>query len=149
MMVCVLVVKEMMVYCDLQNDIEWVVGRINGWFLKVGWLFIQFFFRGFLFEDLVIYYVMVDVMWIMSLWDGLNLVVKEYVVIQGMIEGIGVLVLFEFVGVVVELRGVVLVNFYDLFEMVIVCYLVLIMKKVEVKGCIWEVFYVVEYNDIR
>lgn len=44
--------------------------------------------------------------------DGMNLVVKEYVVMC--YDYMGVLVFSEFVGVVYELYEVVLVNFYDM-----------------------------------
>ena len=149
MMVCVPAAKEMTVYRELQNDIERAVGRINGRFSKVGWSPIQFFLRGFPFEDLVTYYAMADVMWITPLRDGLNLVAKEYVATQGMTEGTGVLVLSEFAGAAAELRGAVLANPHDPSEMVTACYLALTMKKAEAKGRIREAFHVVEHNDIR
>ncbi|MDO6749706.1 trehalose-6-phosphate synthase, partial [Gilvimarinus sp. 1_MG-2023] len=83
---------------------------INGRFAQIGWTPLQFFFRKVPFEQLVAYYAMADVMWITPLRDGLNLVAKEYVATQGMVDGAGVLVLSEFAGAAAELRGALLTN---------------------------------------
>lgn len=149
MTVCVPAAREMTIYRTLQTEIEQAVGRINGRFAKVGWTPIQFFLRGFPFEDLVTYYAMADVMWITPLRDGLNLVAKEYVATQGLTDGAGVLVLSEFAGAAAELRGAVLANPHDPSEMVNACYLALTMNKQEAQSRIREAFHVVEHYDIR
>lgn len=62
------------------------------------------------YEEFIVLFCVVDIVWIIFLWDGLNLVVKEYVVVKNGEEG--VLIFLEFVGCVVELFDVVLINFY-------------------------------------
>ena len=49
-------------------------------------------------------------MWITPLRDGLNLVDKEFVAVQGLTGVLGVLVLSEFAGAAAELKGAVLTN---------------------------------------
>lgn len=146
--VCVPAAREMTIYSELQSQIEQAVGRINGQFAKVGWSPIQFFFRGFPFEELVAYYAMADVMWITPLRDGLNLVAKEYAAVQGMIDGTGVLVLSEFAGAAAELRGAVLANPHDPRELVNTCYFALTMSAAQARSRLRELFEVVQYNDI-
>lgn len=149
MTVCVPAAREMTVYRQLQTDIEQAVGRINGQYARVGWTPIQFFFRGFPFEELVAWYAMADVMWITPLRDGLNLVAKEYVATQGMTDGRGVLVLSEFTGAAAELRGTLLTNPHDPVEMARTCYLALAMQKDEAKDRLQKGFEVVSYYDIE
>ena len=90
--------------------IEQTIGHINGRFADVGWTPVQFYFRGFPFEEVVAWYAMADVMWITPLRDGLNLVAKEFAATQGLTQGCGVLVLSEFAGAAVELGAAVLTN---------------------------------------
>ncbi|MCK7542624.1 glucosylglycerol-phosphate synthase [Marinobacter bryozoorum] len=148
MVVCVPAAREMTVYQQLQQDIEQAVGRINGQYATVGWAPIQFFFRGFPFEELVAWYAMADVMWITPLRDGLNLVAKEYVATQGMTDGRGVLVLSEFAGAAAELRGALLTNPHDPGEMARTCYLALAMTREEAIDRLQKGYEVVSYHDI-
>ncbi|MFC4259986.1 glucosylglycerol-phosphate synthase [Marinobacter lacisalsi] len=149
MTVCVPAAREMTIYRQLQTDIEQAVGRINGQYARVGWTPIQFFFRGFPFEELVAWYAMADVMWITPLRDGLNLVAKEYVAAQGMTDGRGVLVLSEFAGAAAELRGALLTNPHDPVEMARTCYLALAMQKDEAKDRLQKGYEVVSHYDIE
>lgn len=75
---------------------------------------IHFFFRSFSFEEVLAYYAISDIAWITPLRDGLNLVAKEYIAVQGQNpESDGVLVLSEFAGASVELPHAILTNPYD------------------------------------
>lgn len=65
-------------------------------------------------KDLVVYYRMADIAIISSIYDGMNLVAKEFVASQ--IDKKGVLLLSEFAGAAEELEGAVLVNPYDIEE---------------------------------
>ncbi|MGH2645057.1 MAG: trehalose-6-phosphate synthase, partial [Chitinophagaceae bacterium] len=59
-------------------------------------------------------YALADVCWITPLRDGLNLVAKEYVAVQGQKETPdGALIISEFAGVSVELPYAILTNPYD------------------------------------
>ena len=57
-------------------------------------------------------YCAADVMLVTPLRDGMNLVAKEYVACR--VDGNGTLVLSEFAGAALELRGAILVNPHDL-----------------------------------
>ena len=146
--VCVPAAKEMTVYRQLQTQIEQAVGRINGRFSRVGWVPVQFFFRGLPFEEVVAYYAMADLMWITPLRDGLNLVAKEYIATQGISGGRGVLVLSEFAGAAAELHGAVLANPHDINELVTSCYFGITMGRAEAEGRLRELFEIVCHNDI-
>ncbi|MFC3606526.1 glucosylglycerol-phosphate synthase [Stutzerimonas tarimensis] len=147
--VCVPAAKEMTVYDELLAQIEQAVGRINGRFARIGWTPVQFFFRSLPFEEVVGWYAMADVMWITPLRDGLNLVAKEFVATQGMLDGDGVLVLSEFAGAAAELKGAVLTNPHDTADLVSSCYMALNMHKTEAKTRLRELFGITAYNDIR
>ena len=146
--ICVPAANNMQVYQALQTDIEQAVGRINGRFSQVGWTPLQFFFRAVPFPRLVAHYACADVMWITPLRDGLNLVAKEYVATQGMIDGSGVLVLSEFAGAAAELRGAVLTNPHDPGDMVATCHWALEMDAAEARARIREAYSIVEHYDV-
>lgn len=112
-LVCVPAAKEMTVYRPLQQQIEQAVGRINGRLSQLDWTPVRFFARVLPFADVVAHYAAADVMWITPLRDGLNLVAKEFVAVQGLCGGDGVLVLSEFAGAAAELKGAVLTNPHD------------------------------------
>jgi glucosylglycerol-phosphate synthase len=146
--VCVPAAKGMTIYDELGVQIEQTVGRINGHFARVGWTPVQFFLRAVPFEDLVTYYAMADVMWITPLRDGLNLVAKEYVATQGLIQGSGVLVLSEFAGAAAELHGAVLTNPHDPRDLTETCYFALCMSASEARSRLFEAFDDVCHYDI-
>ncbi|WP_114650187.1 glucosylglycerol-phosphate synthase [Pseudothauera hydrothermalis] len=146
--VCVPAAREMTVYDELQTQIEQAVGRINGRFSRVGWTPVQFFFRALPFETLVAWYAMADVMWITPLRDGLNLVAKEYVAVQGLTQGHGVLVLSEFAGAAAELHGAVLTNPHDPSDLRDKLYLGIAMNRAEAQARLRGLFDVIEHNDI-
>ncbi|BBA34533.1 glucosylglycerol-phosphate synthase [Methylocaldum marinum] len=145
--ICVPAAREMSIYRTLQTQIEQVVGRINGRFSRVGWMPVQFFFRAVPFEELIAYYAMTDVMWITPLRDGLNLVSKEFITVQGLTDGGGVLVLSEFAGAAAELKGAILTNPHDPDDLVQACYLGLNMGGAEARARLRQLFDVVQYYD--
>jgi trehalose 6-phosphate synthase/phosphatase len=65
-------------------------------------------------KDLVVFYRMADVAIISSVYDGMNLVAKEFVASR--VDRKGALLLSEFVGAAEELEGAILVNPYDIEE---------------------------------
>src|SRR3546814_9576413 len=78
------------------------------------WSPIRYFFRSVPFEEVITYYAIADVAWITPLRDGLNLVAKEYIAVQGQRKKpAGALVLSEFAGASVELPYAILTNPYD------------------------------------
>jgi glucosylglycerol-phosphate synthase len=114
-MTCVQPAAGMRVYKAAQNQIEQLVGKINGRFAQLDWTPILLFTQPIPLPDLLCYYKAADICWTTPLRDGLNLVAKEYIVAH---EGKdGVLVLSEFVGAAVELPEAILTNPYSIDRM--------------------------------
>ena len=112
--ICTPPAEGMKIYDDIKLQIEQAVGRINGKYSNINWTPIRLFFRSIPFEEILAYYGAADIAWITPLRDGLNLVAKEYIAVQGEVRGDkGVLVLSEFAGAAVELPYAVLTNPYD------------------------------------
>ena len=147
--VCVPAAKEMKVYASLQKQIEQVVGRINGRFGRVDWQPLQYWFRSVPFEDLIAYYAMASVMWITPLRDGLNLVAKEFVAVQGLNQGSGVLVLSEFAGAAAELKGALLTNPHDPADLLAIIGQAIDMDATEANQRLKALYDIVCHNDIR
>ncbi|MGC8750448.1 glucosylglycerol-phosphate synthase [Hydrotalea sp.] len=112
--ICTPPAQGMKIYEKTQHDLEQAVGRINGRYANMHWVPIRLFFRSFPFEEIISYYAAADIAWITPLRDGLNLVAKEYIAVQGeMPNARGVLVLSEFAGAAVELPYAIHTNPYD------------------------------------
>ena len=112
--ICTPPAQGMKIYEKIQQELEQAIGKINGRYSTVTWTPIRFFFRSFTFEEVVQYYSAANIAWITPLRDGLNLVAKEFVAVQGMKESSnGVLILSEFAGASVELGYAVRTNPYD------------------------------------
>ncbi len=101
------------IYDSLREDLDRIVGRINGRFSTMDWVPVRYFYRSLPFEQVVAHYAACDIAWITPLRDGLNLVAKEYVATRHATGRPGTLVLSEFAGAAVELHGALLVNPYD------------------------------------
>jgi glucosylglycerol-phosphate synthase len=147
--ICVPAAREMRIYDELQNEIEQVVGRINGKYAEIGWTPLQFFFRRVPFDQLVAYYAIADVMWITPLRDGLNLVSKEYVGTQGLLNQNGILILSEFAGAAAELRGAILTNPHSTQELADRAWQALTMSPQEASSRMREAFDVVQHYDLE
>lgn len=112
--ICTPPAQGMKIYERIQNELEQEVGRINGRYSDLGWTPIRFFMRSVPFEEVIVYYALADICWITPLRDGLNLVAKEYIAVQGQKEvPRGALIVSEFAGVSVELPYAILTNPYD------------------------------------
>lgn len=98
-------------YADLKEEIDRMVGDINGRFSEAGNVPIHYLYRNLDQRELFAHYRIADVALITPLRDGMNLVAHEYVAART--EDDGVLVLSEFAGAAKHLRGAVLVNPYD------------------------------------
>ena len=99
-------------YRRLRDDIEMLVGRINGDLGRLGQPAISYLHASQPREEMVALYRAADVMVVTPFRDGMNLVAKEYVACR--FENDGALVLSEFAGAAEELRQAWLVNPYDL-----------------------------------
>jgi glucosylglycerol-phosphate synthase len=117
--ICTPPASGMKIYDKVLAELEQAIGRINGKYASLDWVPIRFFFRSVPFEEVVTYYAVADVAWITPLRDGLNLVAKEYVAVQGLTEeGHGALIVSEFAGVSVELPYAIRTNPYDTRDLV-------------------------------
>ncbi|KQT02205.1 alpha,alpha-trehalose-phosphate synthase (UDP-forming) [Cellulomonas sp. Leaf395] len=99
-------------YQQLRDDVELLVGRINGDYGQVGHAPLQYLHQSFPMEEMAALYLAADVMLVTALRDGMNLVAKEYVAARS--DDRGALVLSEFTGAADELTGSVLVNPHDI-----------------------------------
>lgn len=99
-------------YQQLREEVELLVGRINGEFGKIGAIPISYLHHSYPAEEMAALYLAADVMLVTALRDGMNLVAKEFV--AACVDDRGVLVLSEFTGAADELSGAVLVNPHDI-----------------------------------
>lgn len=99
-------------YQQLREEVELLVGRINGEHGRLGSTPIHYLHHSYPPEEMAALYLAADVMLVTSLRDGMNLVAKEFV--AACVEDRGVLLLSEFTGAADELSGAVLVNPHDI-----------------------------------
>ena len=101
-------------YRQLRTTVEQHVGRINGLFTQPGNdVPVHYLYRGLSQRQLAAYYALADALLVTPLIDGMNLVCKEYLIVQQARGRSGVLVLSEFTGAAVELPQAVLCNPFD------------------------------------
>ncbi|NJC56502.1 trehalose 6-phosphate synthase [Brevibacterium marinum] len=98
-------------YQDLRDEVEQLVGNINGSFGAMDRAAVHYFHHSYSFESTVALYLAADVLLVTSLRDGMNLVAKEYVAAR---HDSGALVLSEFAGAAAELDEALLVNPHDI-----------------------------------
>jgi trehalose 6-phosphate synthase len=98
-------------YQNERQEIERLVGEINGRHARIGLPVLHYLYRNLPVRELVALYLAADVMVVTPMRDGMNLVAKEYVATRR--DGDGVLVLSEFAGAADELTDAVLVNPHD------------------------------------
>jgi trehalose 6-phosphate synthase len=99
-------------YQQLRDDVEVLVGRINGDFATVGKAPVQYLHQSFPMDEMAALYLAADVLLVTALRDGMNLVAKEYVAAR--FDERGALVLSEFTGAADELTAALLVNPHDI-----------------------------------
>lgn len=103
--------ERIQMYQQLQQEVDELVGQINGEFGKPEWTPLIYLKRNLPRKELVALYAMADVALVTPLRDGLNLVSKEYVACKP--DGDGVLILSEFAGAAAEMGEALQVNPYD------------------------------------
>ncbi|MFT4264771.1 MAG: trehalose-6-phosphate synthase [Nocardioides sp.] len=99
-------------YIALRDEVEMLVGRLNGDLGKIGQPAIHYLHSSQPREEMAALYRMADIMVVTPYRDGMNLVAKEYVATR--VDDDGALVLSEFAGAAEELRQAWLINPYDL-----------------------------------
>ncbi|MHA3946752.1 alpha,alpha-trehalose-phosphate synthase (UDP-forming) [Cellulomonas bogoriensis] len=99
-------------YQQLREEVEILVGRINGEHGQIGSAAIYYMHHSYPPEEMAALYLAADVMLVTALRDGMNLVAKEFV--AACTDDRGVLVLSEFAGAADELSGALLINPHDI-----------------------------------
>lgn len=99
-------------YKMLRDDINRLVGRINGDMGRIGQQPVQYLHTSYPREEMAAMYRAADVMVVTPLRDGMNLVAKEYIATRW--DDRGALVLSEFAGAAGELKQAFLVNPHDI-----------------------------------
>lgn len=95
-------------YKKLKEQVDGLVGYINGKFGKVNHTPIWYFYRSMPFENLIELYNASDVALITPVRDGMNLVAKEYVASR--VNKTGVVILSEMAGVSKEMGEAININ---------------------------------------
>ncbi|MHA6248315.1 bifunctional alpha,alpha-trehalose-phosphate synthase (UDP-forming)/trehalose-phosphatase [Pontibacter sp. CAU 1760] len=114
-------------YKELKEEVDELVGRINGKYSRISWNPIQYFYRSYPLETLSAFYRMADVALVTPMRDGMNLVCKEYVASK--LDQKGVLILSEMAGASKELSDALIINPNDINQMVETIYTALTMPE--------------------
>lgn len=99
-------------YRILREEVEGMVGRINGQFDTILNTAVRYLHHSYPVEEMVALYLAADVMLVTALRDGMNLVAKEYVAARS--DNTGALVLSEFTGAADQLKQALLINPHDI-----------------------------------
>jgi trehalose 6-phosphate synthase/phosphatase len=95
-------------YQRMKQELDELVGQINGAYGSVDWVPILYQYRSLGFAEMVALYNLAPIALITPLRDGMNLVAKEYLASKP--DGTGVLILSEMAGAARELGEAVLIN---------------------------------------
>lgn len=98
-------------YALLKQEVESLVGKINGRFGNPDWMPIYYLYRSFPFKQLLPLYAIADIALVTPVRDGMNLVAKEYVAART--DESGVLILSGTAGAEAELGEALVVNVYS------------------------------------
>lgn len=109
--------EDVTAYIDIRHELEALSGQINGELGDFDWTPVRYIHRAVPRETLAALFRGSQVGLVTPLRDGMNLVAKEYVAAQNE-ENPGVLILSRFAGAAEELHEALIVNPYDIDEMV-------------------------------
>jgi trehalose 6-phosphate synthase len=98
-------------YHEQRQQVEQLVGEINGDFGRMGTPAVHYLHQNLPLEELVALYCAADVLVVTPYRDGMNLVVKEYIACR--LDDSGAVVLSEFAGAAQEMPAAHLVNPHD------------------------------------
>jgi trehalose 6-phosphate synthase/phosphatase len=107
-MLCVPSRTKVRQYSLLKEEVDRLVGTINGRFGRPGWIPIHYMYRSLPFDKLLPLYAVADVALVTPIRDGMNLVAKEYVASKT--DNTGVLILSETTGAASELGEALRIN---------------------------------------
>jgi trehalose 6-phosphate synthase len=98
-------------YVEERQQIDQMVGHINGRFSEAGWIPIHYLFRSYNHDELTTFFRGANVCLVAPLRDGMNLVAKEFIAAQT--ADPGVLLLSKFCGAAETMDRAVIINPYD------------------------------------
>jgi trehalose 6-phosphate synthase len=98
-------------YAELRQEVEELVGRINGRYGEADWVPVRYLYRSYDHRVLAQLYRSADVGLVTPLRDGMNLVAKEFIASQDPAQP-GVLVLSRFAGAASQLTEAIITNPY-------------------------------------
>lgn len=99
-------------YAELRQQVDAMIGRINGRFGSPRWAPVHYVYRALSEQHVAALYRAADALLVTPIRDGMNLVAKEFVATRS--DEDGVLVLSEFAGAATELAEALHVNPYDI-----------------------------------
>lgn len=105
-------------YKNLKKEIREMAEQINDKYRKSHWQPIHLFSQIFKRQEIVNLYRQADVCIVTPLDDGMNLVSKEFVITSALSSDPGMLVLSQFAGSATDLAQALIVNPYDIEEVV-------------------------------
>ena len=122
--------RGMLKYEQLKEEIDRLVGEINGQFTRSGWVPVHYIYRSLSPEELLAYYRASDIALVTPLKDGMNLVAKEFCACS--VGNDSVLVLSQFAGAAAQLgRHALVVNPYDVEQTAAAIYQAFVMPPEE------------------
>ena len=95
-------------YQQLKQQVDKLIGEINGKYATISWSPIRYLFQSIPFYELTALYYVADVALITPLKDGMNLVAKEFIATKN--NNKGVLILSEMAGAADELGEALIIN---------------------------------------
>jgi trehalose 6-phosphate synthase/phosphatase len=104
-------------YALLKQQVDELVGRINGKHATIGWTPVEYIYRSLQFRELIAMYHASHVCLVTPLRDGMNLIAKEYLAATH--KECGVLILSEMAGAAKELGEAIIVNPNNRVEMAV------------------------------
>lgn len=107
-MLCVPSRTDVEQYQLMKQEVDGLVGKINGRFATINWQPVWYFFRSMPFENLIDLYTSCEIAFLTPIRDGMNLVAKEYVACR--VNKKGVLILSEMAGVAKEMSEALIIN---------------------------------------
>jgi len=99
-------------YKAIRSELELMSGQINGRFGTVEWTPVQYIHRAMPRDELAVLFRLSRVGLVTPLFDGMNLVAKEFVAAQDPGDP-GVLILSQFAGAAEEMREALIINPHD------------------------------------
>eukprot|EP00906_Rhabdomonas_costata_P002754 RCo004279 len=135
-------------YSHLKEEIDVLVGAVNGDLGTFDWVPIHYFYRPLAFETLSALYQLSHIAMITPLRDGMNLVAKEFVASKDKCKS-GVLILSEMAGAAGELEDALIINPCDMKNIAQTLAAALEMPEAEQAARMTRMQRILQRNDVK